>query len=222
MKENPLTTENKIDMETEKTDRRGFLGKLGKAAIVGASIGAVGAKPFLDGKSSEVAAQRGNTLTVTRAQKAFRWRSDVALQGYQATSPTIRHNSNFDESLYPNRIANYSKGLPHDADGEVIGSAYEQFMQAVRTGSPADFELIPMGGTRKLTSPQSGLAFDLQGGDAHSFVMPPAPAFASRRSPPRLRKITGWVCCATCRSPITRRIRLPTPPPPIYRCSATI
>jgi hypothetical protein len=71
---------------------------LGKAAIVGASIGAVGAKPFLDGKSSEVAAQKGNTLTVTRAQKAFRWRSDVALQGYQATSPTIRHNSNFDES----------------------------------------------------------------------------------------------------------------------------
>ena len=181
MKENPLTTENKIDMETEKTDRRSFLGKLGKAAIVGASIGVVGAKPFAGGKSSEVAAQRtGAGLTVTRAQKAYQWRSAVALQGYQATSQTIRHNSNFDESLYPNRIANYSKGLPHDANGEVIGAAYEQFLQAVRTGSPADFEQIPMGGTRKLTSPQSGLAFDLQGGDAHSFVMPPAPAFASR------------------------------------------
>jgi len=181
MKENTQNTENNVEMQDgTTTSRRGFLGKLGKAAIVGASISAVGAKPFLDGKTSEVAAQKVHSLTVTRAQKAYQWRSGVALQGYQATPQYIRHNSNFDETLYPNRIANYSKGLPHDSNGEVLPAAYDQFLQAVRTGSPSDFELIPMGGTRKLTSPQSGLAFDLQGGDAHSFVVPIAPAFASR------------------------------------------
>ncbi len=181
MKENPLKTENDLEIKDgATTNRRGFLSKLGKAAIVGASIGAVGAKPFLDGKSSEVAAQRTTGLTVTRAQKAYRWRSGVALESYQATGQFIRHNNNFDESLYPNRIGNYSKGLPHDSNGEVVPSAYEQLLQAVGTGNPADFEQIPMGGTRKLTSPQSGLAFDLQGGDAQSFVMPLAPTFASR------------------------------------------
>jgi hypothetical protein len=182
MNENPLITENNAETEDRaNTTRRGFLSKLGKAAIVGASIGAVGAKPFLDGKSSEAVAQRpANGLTVTRAQKAYQWRTSVALQAYRTTPANIRHNSNFDETLYPNRIASYSKGLPHDSNGEVIPAAYDQFLQAVTTGNPADFEQIPMGGTRKLISPQSGLAFDLQGGDAQSFVMPLAPAFANR------------------------------------------
>ncbi|MCY7348920.1 MAG: vanadium-dependent haloperoxidase [Pyrinomonadaceae bacterium] len=176
----PLTKKKSEDENGAVTSRRGFLGKLGKAAVVGASIGAVGAKPFFDGKSSEITAQRTNTLTVTRAQKSYHWRSGIALQDYNATPQNMRYPENGDELLYPNRIAGYSKGLPHDATGEVIPSAYEMFLQAVRSGNPADFELIPMGGARKLISPQSGLAYDLQGGDAHSFVIPPAPAFASR------------------------------------------
>ena len=176
----PLTDKKSENENGAVTNRRGFLGKLGKAAVVGASIGAVGAKPFFDGKSSEVAAQRTTTLTVTRAQKAYHWRSTAALEGFNATPQNIRHPFNTDETLYPNRIASYSKGFPHDTNGEVIPSAYEMFLQAVRSGNPADFELIPMGGTRKLISPQSGLAYDLQGGDAHSFVIPSAPAFASR------------------------------------------
>ena len=70
--------------------------------------------------------------------------------------------------------------MPHDSNGEVLPAAYDRFLRAVATGSPADFDQIPMGGTRKLTSPQSGLAFDLEGGDGQSFVIPPAPAFAGR------------------------------------------
>lgn len=179
MKENSLNTEDNIQTK-DITNRRGFLGKLGKAAVVGASIGAVGAKPFLDAKSSTVLAQKTDGVGVTRAQKAYQWRSDVALQGYQATPPLIRHPRNEDELIYPNRIGNYSKGLPHNSNGEVNQAAYDQFLQAVNSGRSVDFEQIPMGGVRKLTSPQSGLAFDLQGGDAQSFVIPPAPAFASR------------------------------------------
>ena len=68
MKDNSPLTEKDLEAKNGTvTSRRGFLGKLGKAAVVGASIGAVGAKPFFDGKSSEIAAQRTNSLTVTRA-----------------------------------------------------------------------------------------------------------------------------------------------------------
>ena len=37
-----------------------------------------------------------------------------------------------------------------------------------------------LGASRGLTNPQAGLAFDMQGPDAHALVQPPAPAFASR------------------------------------------
>ena len=179
MKENPLNSEHETaEVKSENvTNRRGFLGKLGKAAIVGA---AVGAKPFLDGKSSEAAAQSKGGLQLTRAQKAYQWRINAALDSYNATSSNIRHPNNGDENLYSNRIGSFTKGMPHDANGEVMPAAYDQFMRAVTGGNPADFEQIPLGGTRKFTSPQSGLAFDLEGGDAQSFQIPIAPAFASR------------------------------------------
>jgi len=37
-----------------------------------------------------------------------------------------------------------------------------------------------LGGDRKLTNPQAGLAFDLEGPDSHTLVQPPTPAFDSR------------------------------------------
>ncbi len=183
MKENSLKTNNLEKNDgNEVTNRRRFLGKFGKAAIVGASIGAVGARPFFDGKASEAAAQKSNGLETTRAEKSYQFRSGAALQDWRATPQSIRHPNNNDEILYPNRIANFSKGLPHDANGEVIPAAYDSLLRAINSGNPADFEQIQMGGTRLLTNPQCGLAFDLQGGDAHSFVQPPAPAFASRET----------------------------------------
>ncbi len=182
MKQNSLDSDNRTAeiKDAAVTNRRGFLNKFGKAAVVGAAVGAIGAKPFLGGKSAEAAAQRLGGLEPTRAQKAFQWRSNAALESFSATPRNIRHPNNSDENLYPNRIASFSKGLPHDSNGEVLPAAYDRFLRAVATGSPADFDQIPMGGTRKLTSPQSGLAFDLEGGDGQSFVIPPAPAFAGR------------------------------------------
>ena len=185
MKEKHLQAESKTaevcDIKDETvSNRRSFLGKFGKAAVVGATLGAVGAKPFLDGKSSEAAAQNASGLEITRAQKAYQLRTGMALQSYYGTPRNTRHSNNADEELYPNRIGNFSKGMPHDSNGEVLPAAYDQFLQAVRSGNPADFEQIPLGGTRKFTSPQSGLSFDLEGGDPQSFKIPIAPAFASR------------------------------------------
>jgi hypothetical protein len=181
MKEVTQNTDEKVETKnSDTTSRRGFLGKIGKAAALASAVGAIGVKPFVGGKSGEVAAQSFRELTPSRATYAYKLRTDAALQGYQATQKNIRHSNNADESLYPNRIGNFSKGLPHDSNGEVIPSAYDQLLTALLSGKPADFEQIPMGGTLRLTNPQSGLAFDMEGSDPHAMVVTPAPNFASR------------------------------------------
>ena len=93
--------------------------------------------------------------------------------------PIPAHPTNGDEALYPNRIGNFSKGLPHNGLGEVDATAYAKFFKAVKTGNPADFEAIPLGGNTRLIDPQSGLAFDMEGTDSHQMAMPASPALAS-------------------------------------------
>jgi len=92
----------------------------------------------------------------------------------------MQHPANGDEDLYPNKIASYSKGLPHNADGTVVLSAYAAMLKALNSGSNDDFNAIPLGGDRRLTNPQSGLAFDMEGADSHALLQPPAPTFSSR------------------------------------------
>ncbi len=93
--------------------------------------------------------------------------------------PIPAHPNNGDEERYSNRIGNFSKGLPHNPIGEVDESAYAAFLKACKSGRPADFEAIPMGGSSRLIDPQAGLAYDLEGTDSHQLAIPPAPALAS-------------------------------------------
>ncbi|MBE9053955.1 vanadium-dependent haloperoxidase [Nostocales cyanobacterium LEGE 11386] len=79
----------------------------------------------------------------------------------------------------PNFIANFSKGLPHNELGEVDAKAYNALLKALKSGKPQDFEAIPLGKGRKLTNPQAGLGFDLQGPDGRAIAMPPAPRIDS-------------------------------------------
>ncbi len=84
-----------------------------------------------------------------------------------------------DQNGNPNFIANFSKGLVHNYLGEVDPKAYNTFLTALKSGKSADFEAIPLGGSRKLTNPQAGLAFDLEGPDSHSVTIRPAPRIDS-------------------------------------------
>jgi membrane-associated phospholipid phosphatase len=98
--------------------------------------------------------------------------------------PEFVHQSNGDEDLYPSRIGNYSKGLPHNSIGEPDPSSYRMFLNALATETHAAIEKVPMGcsdPTRliKLTNPGCGFAYDLQGADSHHLAQPPAPKFAS-------------------------------------------
>jgi hypothetical protein len=185
MRENKLNDANEsLTDNTPKSSRRKFIGHLTKAGIAAAAVGAIGVKPFVGGKSSEAAAQTlfppGSGPGTARAIASSEYRIATAVYDFQHTSFAPRPN-NGDEALYaPRYFASFSKGMPHQSNGEVVPSAYQALIAAVNSGNPALFNAIPRGGTAKFTSPQAGLAFDLEGKDASSFTQPPAPAFASR------------------------------------------
>ena len=128
-----------------------------------------------------------------RRQQAYQVRQAAALSEFNQPLPA--HPDNGDETLYPNKIGSYSKGLAHNALGEVDLEAYNALLVAVSTGRREDFEAIPLGGTAKLTNPQSGLAFDLEGPDSHSLFQPPAPALASRQAAGELAELY-WMALA--------------------------
>jgi hypothetical protein len=122
--------------------------------------------------------------TATRRTESHEARLEAAEQAF--LRPLPEHVNNGEEAQYRtpspagplSYIANYSKGLRHNLVGEVIPSAYRSLLRAVQSGNPDHFELIQLGmpaGGRKLTNPQAGLAFDLEGPDAQAVTIPPAP-----------------------------------------------
>src|SRR5260370_31014516 len=109
-----------------------------------------------------------------RLERCFQIRMNAARNDRAAGMPVQIPNG--DESRYSSRIGNYSKGLPHNAIGEVDQTAYQSLLTAVSTGSPQAFDRIVMGGSVKLVDPQSGLAFDMEGLDSHHLRMDAPPA----------------------------------------------
>src|SRR5579871_2003018 len=112
-----------------------------------------------------------------RADESLELRKEAAERERQVPIP--QHPTNGDEERYNTRIGNYSKGLPHNEFGEVDQAAYKTLLHAAETGRPNDFEKITLGVGKKLTNPQSGLAFDLEGTDSHQLAIPAAPALSS-------------------------------------------
>lgn len=163
--------------EDRKSSRRAFLGKVSSAGALSIAAGVIGIEPFVTNGSARASAAHGSNQ---RANEAAKLRRDAAQVQLQITPQNIQHPTNGDDDLYPDKIASYSKGLPHNDDGTVVLSAYHALLKAINSGNPADFDAIPLGGDLKLTNPQSGMAFDMLGPDSHSLVQPPPPAFASR------------------------------------------
>ena len=103
--------------------------------------------------------------------------------------------NNCEERDYP-YAANYSKGLVHDGLGDVTPASYQSLLHALATRNPADFEAIQLGpGGKKLTSPQAGLAFDLEGRDAQAVHMPPAPRIDSAQNSSEMAELY-WMALA--------------------------
>ncbi len=122
----------------------------------------------------------------TRRTEARKLREEAAELAFLRPHPD--HISNAEEAEYrrPNGelsyIANYSKGLRHNALGEVVPRSYRSLLRPLHSGNPDHFEEIRLGRPDDgldLTNPQSGLAFDLEGPDAQAVTMPPAPRIDS-------------------------------------------
>jgi hypothetical protein len=174
--------------------RRKFLGNVRGVAMAAATVGAIGFEPLLGSRLSVASAASddhdGRSGGSERGEKAEEIRIEAAKAERRVPSPP--HATNGDEERYADKCGTYTKALLQDGPGRVNRNAYESFKHALHSGKPEDFEDIIMGGARKLTGPQGGLAFDMEGCDSQKFgsapapfcqetvvIVPPAPALAS-------------------------------------------
>lgn len=153
----------------DKLGRRSFLESLGLMA------GAAALGGGLTG-CSNASGQSAVFNQTARAAASINLRKAIADQAFDRGSMPQTPNS--DEQLYPNFIGNYSKGLPHNALGEVDPASYRTFRDALDNQTFDDLETLNVG-PRKLENPQCGVSFALQGADVASIAMPAAPTFAS-------------------------------------------
>jgi hypothetical protein len=111
---------------------------------------------------------------------------DVRVQAAELASERRHdaHANNNDEVNYLGTplVGNYSKSLRHDTLGDPIPASYASLLRALESRDPGDFEeiILAAGMPVKLTNPQSGLTFDIEGPDPQEVTMPPAPRFDSQ------------------------------------------
>ncbi len=187
MKTKKAFRSNKVDsMNSEKpaVSRRDFVKG---AATIAAVAAAVPLEPMLGKKFVAEAAPSGNgngsasSSAANRADDCFNYRKNMALANKINVGPQA---DNGDTARFTDFSCSYSKGLPHDYLGIPNAAAMQTLKNAFLTGKSSDFANLivgtPGGGPNsKLNGPQVALAFDLEGMDSHSTVIPPAPSVAS-------------------------------------------
>ncbi len=100
--------------------------------------------------ADEEAAGQGASGVAKRIRQAYRVRVDTAQLERDAFQPNQTPNG--DEEKFASKIGNFSKGLPHNALGEVDLGSYEIFRQAMINGCrQSDIEQVPMGSTDRKT-----------------------------------------------------------------------
>ena len=158
--------------------RRSLLGGAGIA--VGAAV--LASPPGMPGIAPAAAQTVGVGVDVRPLDAAFKRRAVEVRQACANNTekiPIAPHPANGDEARYTNKIGSDSRGLPHDKRGEVEPAAWQALYAACQSADPADFEKIPIGGTRKLVNPVGTLAVSLSGMNPTQIAIPPAPALAS-------------------------------------------
>ncbi len=153
--------------------RRGLLGAFG----AGAAATVATASGLLGRAAPAYADEIGPATGRRRRRNAYNVR--VRAARLAASAPFAAHPDNGDERDVP-YFGSYHKGLPHDPEtGDVDPAAYRALLAALRTGTVAAFESVPMGGVRKQVNPLAGLAYDLEGPDSHDLGMRVPPKLAS-------------------------------------------
>ena len=193
----------KKEARVQNKSRRQFIRRLGASATAMAGASAGLSSPLLakatnlDGNSSGFSgsgSKNSNPVSGSARRSAvhqYRISRANALNGISLPP----HENNGDENLYPSKIGNFSKGLPHNNIGEVDVTAYSALFTAAKNGFPSDWDAVPMGGTVKLVNPQCGLAFDLEGLDASMTSLQPAPATASEERADEMVELYWQALC---------------------------
>ena len=167
----------KSDPQLEKTsDKAGSAGRVDRRSFLSRVSAVTVAAGFLGLPTIVQAKEIGPESPVQRKDDEFTRRDGVAIK--ERLLPP-KHPTNGDEGRYFNKIANFSKGLPHDILGEVNLDAYKGMIAALSSGSASDFAAIPLGGTLKLSNPQSSYAYCLEGAESHVDVAALPPTYTS-------------------------------------------
>jgi hypothetical protein len=138
-------------------------------------------------------------MSNNRRKDALNIRIEAAELAYARAHPT--HIANGDEQKYAGDnkfLASFTKGLPHDFETGLIRNEkdFRYFIHAIKTGEPVDFVKTPLGPNGDANDPSlwrtdicaevrawesqgAGHTFDLEGPDAQSVTMPPAPKLGS-------------------------------------------
>jgi hypothetical protein len=157
-------------------NRRAFLSRAAAVAAGIAGSASFGTKTGL-AEGPNPAVDKDPASGQVRQMLAWKIREQSAR--LERNQPLADHSTNGDEARYSNKIASYSKGLPHNLLGEVDLAAWNSLVHALNSGEPADFENISINGSARLVNPQAGLAFAMQGPDSHALSIRAAPAFGS-------------------------------------------
>ena len=153
------------------------------AATVVATAAAIPLEPLI-GNESVVEAAGANNSSAIRMTDCFNYRVNMAQSERINNGP---QPDNGDIARFTDFSGNFSKTLLHDSLGVPNAGAYASFRNAFASGNAADFADIivgtPGGGPNsKLNGPQGAIAFDLEGLDSHSTVIPAAPSVASAQT----------------------------------------
>jgi hypothetical protein len=152
---------------------------LGGASIsLGAALGTSGLLPVTPAAAqAPTTAPHARPIDSAMQRRALEIRQACARQASEI--PIAPHPENGDEARYPTRIGTDTRALPHNARGEVEQAAWQALFDACQSADPADFEKIPLGGTRRLGNPIGPLEVSLAGITPTQIAIPAAPALAS-------------------------------------------
>jgi hypothetical protein len=174
-----ITTESDLAssaLPTTAVTRRSLLGGAG-IAVGAAVLASPPGMPGIAPAAAQPATADPRPLDAAFKRRAFEVREVCAKNNEKI--PVAPHPANGDEARYTSKIGSDSRGLPHDKRGEVEQPAWQALYAACQSGDPADFEKIPLGGTRKLVNPTGTQAVSLSGINPTQIGIPPAPALAS-------------------------------------------
>ncbi|WP_242223475.1 vanadium-dependent haloperoxidase [Bacillus cereus group sp. BfR-BA-01380] len=133
--------------------------------------------PYADISKKEKECEIGPICPGKRRDEALEIRMEAAI--YQKRLSVPKQLCNGDEKRFSNKIANFSKALPHNDYGEVELPAYKKWIKALKKGKSSVFERLILGGTAKLANPQAAYAYGLEGADSHHLSVAVPPMFSS-------------------------------------------